>query len=108
MESELGYERNELIGNSITTLMHPNIAQHHNEYVKKFFTTMEASNIGIERFKFFKKKNCFYAPCRTLLKIVPRLSNGLQIVIFLIVDPEIRTYSSIKKNKAFSSVFYIL
>lgn len=108
IEGELGYERNELIGNSINCLMSSNIALHHSDYMIKFFKTMETHSIGIERFRFLKKKNGIFTGCHTLKLIVPRLSNGLQIALFLYVDPDIKLYSSGRKVKTSSKVLFFI
>ena len=102
----LQIERSELIGTQITTLMPQMIAQAHNQYLQKFFQTMESTNIGIKRLRFLKRKDNMFVPCRTIKNIVPRLTNGFQGVMFAYVDPKMSSYTASKKDNTERKVFY--
>lgn len=98
VEQTLGYNRGDLIGFSITNIMPSIIAEKHDEFVKKFFLSMSSNNLNTETFKFIKSKDGFYLPCKVLKKVVPRLSEGLQIALFIINDPELSYYTSSCKD----------
>ncbi len=99
VEQVLGYTRKDLVGFSITNLMPPNVAQRHASFVQKFFHTMQSSNINIPRFRFVKSKDGLYVPCKALTKIVPSLSEGLRVALFLVQDTGIGPYTCYRRDK---------
>ncbi len=96
VERRLNYTREELLGTPATNLMPPTIAQVHDRLVQAFFRTMDERGLGIPLLNFVKKSDGSYLPCDTLKKVVPRLSHGLQVIMFLIPDPTIRAYAGFK------------
>jgi PAS domain S-box-containing protein len=98
VEYLLGYTREELIGSSVTNLMHPIIGQQHHQYVQQYFQTMETTNIGIPRVRFLKNKDGMYVSCRVMKYIVPKLSHGFQGMMMAISDSRMTKYTSGKKD----------
>eukprot|EP01022_Parablepharisma_sp_SALTPOND_P000535 TRINITY_DN1028_c0_g2_i1.p1 TRINITY_DN1028_c0_g2~~TRINITY_DN1028_c0_g2_i1.p1 ORF type:complete len:504 (-),score=35.32 TRINITY_DN1028_c0_g2_i1:1980-3491(-) len=107
-ENIMGYQRKELVGYSIVNIMPPMIAKRHGEFVQRFFQTMESSTIGTPRFRFVKRKDGLYMPCWTLLKIIPRLTHGLQVAFCMIEDRKISLYSSYKRDITASKIGAII
>jgi PAS domain S-box-containing protein len=98
VEYLLGYTREELIGSSVTNLMHPLIGQQHHQYVQQYFQTMETTNIGVPRVRFLKNKDGMYVTCRVMKYIVPKLSHGFQGMMMAIPDARMTKYTSGKKD----------
>eukprot|EP01022_Parablepharisma_sp_SALTPOND_P004651 TRINITY_DN120707_c0_g1_i1.p1 TRINITY_DN120707_c0_g1~~TRINITY_DN120707_c0_g1_i1.p1 ORF type:complete len:823 (-),score=42.99 TRINITY_DN120707_c0_g1_i1:1973-4441(-) len=99
VEQMLGYSKKELIGFSITNFMPPMIARRHEEFVHKFFQSMETTSLNTQHFRFIKDKEGHYVPCRSLMKVVPNLDNDLQMAMFLIWDPAIFVYTRYRKDE---------
>jgi len=97
-EQCLGYSYSEIIGRSITILMPNVVANIHAKLVQKFFQTMKAPTLSTALLNFVKDKNGLFIPCRTLVKIVPRLNNSIQAVCFMIKDIKILEYTNHKSH----------
>ncbi|MDR3548364.1 MAG: PAS domain-containing protein [Candidatus Pacebacteria bacterium] len=98
VEEALGYTRKDLIGCSVLNIMPPAIAQRHEEYVSKFFHTMKSHNLNVGRMRYVKTKEGLYLLCRCLMKLVPRLDEGLQVSLFLISDRRCLCYTTFKRD----------
>lgn len=98
VEQLLGYTKEDLVGFSITNIMPPIIAEKHDEFVKKFFQTMSSKNLNTETYKFIKCKDGSYLPCKVLMKVVPKLTDGLQFALFVVADPFLSYYTRFCKD----------
>jgi len=97
-ENNLGYAKSDVIGYNVTNLMMPMIARRHAEFVQKFFQTMEAAYINVPKLRFVKSKENLYVPCKALLKVVPRLSEGLHFALFMIEENTINNYAGMRQD----------
>ncbi len=98
LERRLGYSREELIGCPATNLMPTTIAQYHDKFVQAFFRSMDAHSLSIPRLRFIKKGDGTYLPCDTLVKLIPRLNEGIMVASFFIPDPAVSKYTSYKSD----------
>ncbi|MDR3547260.1 MAG: PAS domain S-box protein [Candidatus Pacebacteria bacterium] len=109
-EDRLGFSRKDVIGYSVTNIMPPMIARKHEEFVQRFFQTMQAKNIGQNNrnLRFIKNKDGEYLPCVALKKIVPRLHDGLEVAVFMVPDNRMRKYTRFCREKCCSRFGAIL
>ncbi len=99
VEHVLGYSRRDLLGASLTVLMSPVVAQKHNELVARFFQTMQASNLGIQRAHYIKAKDGAYVLCRCMIRVVPRLTTtNVELVLFAIADRKHVCYTAFRRE----------
>ena len=108
VEKNLGYGRGDLVGFSISNLMPPNIAQVHGRCIQEFLQTMKAKILGIPRILFVKKKDGLYCQCESFKKLVPRLSDGMQIAMLMIHDSGLSLYCAYKSAKTLRKTGAIL
>jgi len=92
LERVLNYKKSSLVGLSITTIMSPIVSEYHTRFIQDFINTMDSKSINIPRVRLIKKPGDIYIPCQSLKKIVPGITHGLQIALFLIEIPPMLAY----------------
>lgn len=78
----LGYNKSEVIGEKIETIMPKIFADNHDELLLKYFDNPN-QQLNIERTVYPMNKRGYIAPFNLTAKILPNLDNGIQIVGFL-------------------------
>jgi PAS domain S-box-containing protein len=78
----LGYNKSEVIGEKIETIMPKIFADSHDDLLFKYFDNPDQP-LNIERTVYPMNKRGYIAPFSLLAKILPNLDNGIQIVGFL-------------------------
>lgn len=59
------------------------IAELHDLFMKNYLETSEAKVIGTERLVLCQNKAGYLVPCTLMIKVLPNLDEGIQIVGFL-------------------------
>lgn len=78
----LGYNKSEVIGEKIETIMPKIFADSHDDLLFKYFDNPDQP-LNIERTVYAMNKRGYIAPFSLLAKILPNLDHGIQIVGFL-------------------------
>jgi PAS domain S-box-containing protein len=78
----LGYNKSEVIGEKIETIMPKIFADSHDDLLLRYFDNPNQP-LNIERTVYAMNKRGYIAPFNLLAKILPNLENGIQIVGFL-------------------------
>ncbi len=87
----LNYSKNEIVGQNISRIMPRYLANVHDGFMRNYFETSKARNvIGIERFVLPINKAGYLVPSTLMIKILPNLDEGIQVVGFL-KDVEVGT-----------------
>jgi len=100
VEKILGYTQQDLIGFSASRLMSSTISQIHEKSVQDFFQTMIPKCMGMHTFQLVRRNDGLFAPCEIKHKIVPRLSDGIQVSLLLVQDRTISFYTECKPGNA--------
>ncbi len=108
VEHVLGFGRADLVGSSVNKIMPQPIAQIHESLVHTFFQTMKAYSIGTPKPRFVKTKEGQYVLCRSVKRIVPRLSEDLQVAMFMIQDQRLGFYTAFKREPTEKAVGAVL
>ncbi len=108
VEHVLGFSRADLVGSSVNKIMPQPIAQIHESIVHTFFQTMKAYSIGTPKPRFVKTKEGQYILCRSVKRIVPRLSDDLQVAMFMIQDLRLGSYTAFKREPTEKAVGAVL
>lgn len=80
----LGYSKSEVIGQSVDKLMPKIFANFHHKFMQNYFEKNKGNAMGMERDVFAMSKHGYIIPCTLLIKVMPSLGNGIQILSFLI------------------------
>ena len=88
----LGYSKTDIVGQNISRIMPKIYADLHDGFLKSYFESGESKIIGIERFVLPQNKQGYLVPCTLMIKVLPNLDEGIQIVGFL---KEIETDSAV-------------
>lgn len=78
--SLLELSRNELIGEKIDVFLPKVYADHHDYWMRRYFTTNDEKALNIARKVFAKNRRGFLVPVKLLIKIIPDLSCGIKVV----------------------------
>lgn len=78
----LGYERNELVGHKITSIIPERIAVFHDNFVLRFFETSKGTFFNKNRIVTCMNKDGFVIPGEVLLRIMPNIQAGIQFVLY--------------------------
>ncbi|MDR3547556.1 MAG: PAS domain-containing protein [Candidatus Pacebacteria bacterium] len=97
-EKKLGYTREEMLGSPVTMLMSPIVSQCHERLVQTFFRTLNSNTFATAKIRFIKRSDGTYLACDSFKKVVPRLSDGLQVALFMIATPSISGYTCYKQD----------
>ncbi|KAL4459259.1 hypothetical protein ABPG73_001296 [Tetrahymena malaccensis] len=79
----LGFKKNEIIDQNVSRIMPKVVGDMHDKFMRRFFDTSQSNLIGHERFVFCLHKKGYLIPCTIMIKVLPNLDNGIQIVGFL-------------------------
>ena len=79
----LGFNKNDVIGQNITRILPKVFLDLHDGFIRRFMETSESNAIGVERLVFPMKKAGYIIPCTILIKVIPNLDEGIQIIGFL-------------------------
>ncbi|CAD8137448.1 unnamed protein product [Paramecium pentaurelia] len=79
----LGYKKADLLRSNVSRIMPRILASVHDDFIRNFIQTSQSKVLGIERQVFALNKNGFLVPCSLMIRVLPNLKNGLQIVGFL-------------------------
>ena len=90
----LGYNKLDIVGEKIETIMPKIFADSHDDLLLKYFENPDRQ-LNIERTVYPMNLKGYIVPCALLAKILPNLENGIQIVGFLRKYPGFE----IKKDK---------
>lgn len=74
------YSFDEVKGKNIDLLTPQLIKEHHDDFMKNYFKTNKASVMGIERPVFPMDKFGFIIPQNLLIKVIPNLEMGLEVI----------------------------
>ena len=102
------YDKTELIGLPINSIMPKESAKVHDSAVHKFFRKMETCMINRFQFKFLKSRNHIHIPCRIYVKIIPELSNDIKAGLFFIEDKNLKGYLENMNIKNYKNVFFLI
>lgn len=58
-------------------------ADQHDQFMKNYLETSDSKVIGQERILLAQNKNNYLVPCTLMIKVLPNLDEGIQIVGFL-------------------------
>lgn len=78
--SLLELSRHELVGEKLDIFLPKIYADHHDFWMKRYFTTNKERVVSTERKVFSKNRRGFMLPCNLLIKVVPKVSEGIKIV----------------------------
>ena len=67
----------------------------HDGFIRSYLETSESKIIGLEKFVFPQNKQGYLVPCTLMIKVLPNLDEGIQIVGFL---KDIDSSSAFMKN----------
>lgn len=107
IRESLGYEKNELVGESVNAVIPEVIATHHNAYIEKYFETREDSNVNsvISKLVLPQHAKGHLVPCSIFIRLVPNLENGAQFLSFLSIAKDISGFrpgdTEIRTNDVF-------
>lgn len=91
----LGYEKDELIGKKIQTVIPKSIARIHDQIIIDFYKRGKGRLINSERVVFMIHKNKYVFPAEVLLRVLITYSFGIKFVFFVNRNiPIIRNYFS--------------
>jgi hypothetical protein len=79
----LGYKTNEIIAQRIRKIQPQVWGERHYDNMMRFFITLHATVIGIERPIFPINNRGYLVGCMIFIKILPELTNGIEVVAFL-------------------------
>jgi len=99
VERTFGISHDNLSSFNITNLMPSNLASIHAKLIQEFFSNMTEKYVNLQKLRMVKRKDGLFVPCETVLKIVPRLSDGLQVSMFLIGDRTAAIYTKCRPAK---------
>ncbi|EAR98621.2 PAS domain S-box protein (macronuclear) [Tetrahymena thermophila SB210] len=104
----LGWSKADVIEQNISRIMPKVYADLHDKFMEHYLETSEGKVIGIERTVMCLNKDSFLVPCTLMIKVLPNLSEGIQIVGFL---KDIEAANSILKtsnNEQDEKVHYMI
>ncbi|KAL4450352.1 hypothetical protein ABPG74_009058 [Tetrahymena malaccensis] len=93
----LGWSKADVIEQNISRIMPKVYADLHDKFMEHYLETSEGKVIGIERTVMCLNKDSFLVPCTLMIKVLPNLSEGIQIVGFL---KDIEAANSILKTSS--------
>ena len=79
----LGYSKNDIISQNISRIMPKVYADLHDGFMRCYLETSESKIIGLERLVFPQNKQGYLIPSTLMIKVLPNLNEGIQIVGFL-------------------------
>jgi PAS domain S-box-containing protein len=79
----LGYNKNEVIGEKVESLMPKIFSDNHQRLLMRFFNNPSDRPLNIVRTVYAMNKKGYILPCSLTAKILPNLDKGIQIVGFL-------------------------
>ncbi|KAL4478284.1 hypothetical protein ABPG72_016596 [Tetrahymena utriculariae] len=93
----LGWSKADVIEQNISRIMPKVYADLHDKFMEHYLETSEGQVIGTERTIMCLNKDSFLVPCTLMIKVLPNLSEGIQIVGFL---KDIEAANSILKTSS--------
>ncbi|CAD8089671.1 unnamed protein product [Paramecium primaurelia] len=79
----LGFSKSDIIGQNVNRIMPKVYADQHDQFMKNYLETSDSKVIGQERILLAQNKNNYLVPCTLMIKVLPNLDEGIQIVGFL-------------------------
>lgn len=79
----LGYTKPEIIGESVDMIMPKIYADYHTNFMLSYFDKDKGKAMNNERMVYSMSKDGYIIPCTLLIKVLPSLFDGIQIVGFL-------------------------
>lgn len=79
----LGYEPSELIGESVNIFIPEILNEVHDQIMRNYFSRGSGTFMNSQRLVFPLDKKGFISPYNALLRIMPSLDEGLQLILFL-------------------------
>ncbi|EAR83935.1 PAS domain S-box protein (macronuclear) [Tetrahymena thermophila SB210] len=79
----LGFQKNEIIDQNISKIMPRVYGNLHDSFIHRYLETSESRVIGVERSVMCLNKQGYIVPCTLMIKVLPNLDDGIQIVGFL-------------------------
>lgn len=79
----LGYAKQDIMEQNISRIMPKVYADLHDGFMKNYLETSDPKVIGIERLVLCQNKVGYLVPCTLMIKVLPNLDDGIQIVGFL-------------------------
>ncbi|KAM3130308.1 hypothetical protein pb186bvf_017604 [Paramecium bursaria] len=79
----LGFSKSDVIGQNVNRIMPKVYADQHDQFMKSYLETSDSKVIGQERMLLAQNKNSYLVPCTLMIKVLPNLDEGIQIVGFL-------------------------
>ena len=96
---KLGYKPEELIGEPINILIPPILAEIHGEIMKNYFKTGKSKIVNHQISIYPLDKHGFISPYISLVRIVPSLAEGIQMIMFLRPDKNTSAVDFLKSAK---------
>ncbi|EGR31213.1 PAS domain S-box family protein, partial [Ichthyophthirius multifiliis] len=78
-----GYQKDQLINQSINILMPPIYQQNHDSFVFKYLNSAQSQYVGHQRLVLCKNKNKYISSVDILVKVLPNIDQGIQFIGFL-------------------------
>ncbi|KAL4466115.1 hypothetical protein ABPG74_004352 [Tetrahymena malaccensis] len=106
IEQLLGYSKNDVIGQNINKLMPKVYGDIHDGLFHRYLETSQPKVIGIERTVMCLNKNGYIIPTSIMVKVLPNLDQGIQIVGFLKEIDNQESKSQIEKDQVIHYLIY--
>lgn len=87
----LGYDSNQLINRNVRILTPNIIARVHDGIMRRYFKTGKAKFVNKERTVYPLRSSGYVTPCSALLRVMPTLEQGVQLVLF-VNELEVRNF----------------
>ncbi|EAR83936.2 PAS domain S-box protein (macronuclear) [Tetrahymena thermophila SB210] len=101
----LGFKKNEIIDQNVSRIMPKVVGDMHDKFMRRFFDTSQSNLIGHERFIFCLHKKGYLIPCTIMIKVLPNLDSGIQIVGFL---KEVESHSQKGQYEHDEDIHYLI
>ncbi|KAL4485750.1 hypothetical protein ABPG72_012290 [Tetrahymena utriculariae] len=106
IEQLLSYSKNDLMGQNISKIMPKVYGDIHDGLFHRYLETSQPKVIGIERTVMCLNKNGYVIPTSIMVKVLPNLDQGIQIVGFLKEIDNQESKSQIDKDQVVHYIIY--
>ena len=86
-----GYSKDEMKGQNVEMIIPPILRPFHNFFMKRYLSDKKAKVMNVERSVAASDKNNFLIPCSLLIKPIPTLQSGIEIIGLLTPNKDLFT-----------------
>lgn len=102
-----GFTPQDLIGNNITRIQPKCIADQHDLTLQNYLESDSSKSIDVERVIFPVGKSGYIVPCQIIIKVLPNLERGIQMVGFMKeLDPNLNQISDSSLEENYHWIVY--